>query len=338
VAVLERSNYSGDRIGETLPPRARALLESLDAWDDFQRDGHLPSPAIVSLWGNHRLYENWFDGQTGTGWHINRARFDATLAKAAQRAGAQVYQRATLRQCSRAGSGLWEVSACVEGKAMSLRASWAVDATGRLAWFARRQSAQRLAWDQLVGVVGYGTGSDDDPRTCLEAAPNGWWYSAQLPGKRSVAAYMTDAGQLPRGRLALRSYWQKRLGESSLAGAVFGIAAPGELQALPANSSILSRLRGPNWLAIGDAAATFDPLSGAGVCKAIEDARAAALALVDAFDGRLSALEKYVMGVELTFEQFLITRRRYYALINRWPDSPFWRARQTVDHRMNLMH
>lgn len=36
------------------------------------------------------------------------------------------------------------------------------------------------------------TGGDDDSRTLIEAAPNGWWYSARLPHRKRLVMYTTS--------------------------------------------------------------------------------------------------------------------------------------------------
>ena len=100
VMVLERSRYESVRVGETLPPDIREPLSELGVWDRFERDGHAPSPGIASAWGHADLYDNDFVfNPYGHGWHIDRRRFDATLADAADEAGVDVQRAAaeTLR-------------------------------------------------------------------------------------------------------------------------------------------------------------------------------------------------------------------------------------------------
>src|SRR5262249_57907906 len=123
-----------------------------------------------------------------------------------------------------------------------------VDATGRAAWLARRQGARRVACDRLVGVVGVfpTAGALPDRRTLIEAGPDGWWYSALLPGQRLVAAYMTDADLLPRARGDLAGFWRAQLRETPATRLRLEACAPGPaLRVVAAGSFRLDRVAGP---------------------------------------------------------------------------------------------
>src|SRR5712672_3374661 len=70
--VIEQSNYGGTRIGETLPPAIRPLLDRLGIWDRFLKEKHSPSFRIRSAWGRDELSENDFIfSPYGVGWHID---------------------------------------------------------------------------------------------------------------------------------------------------------------------------------------------------------------------------------------------------------------------------
>ena len=111
-------------------------------------------------------------------------------------------------------------------------------------------------------------------------------------------------------------------------GAAFRPAEALELRTVSANTSILDRLTGPNWLAVGDAASTYDPLSSHGICKALESGCHAASAVIDAVNGSAHALEEYAGWVRQEFANYLAHYRHYYAQVTRWPRSPFWARRQ----------
>jgi 2-polyprenyl-6-methoxyphenol hydroxylase-like FAD-dependent oxidoreductase len=118
VVVLERSDYRDVRIGETLPPSIRKLLVSLGVWDQFLAEKHSPSYGIRSAWGQDYLYDNDFIfNPYGMGWHVDRARFDAMLARNAERAGAKLYRRAQLMSCAENGIGVCHIELACEKRA-----------------------------------------------------------------------------------------------------------------------------------------------------------------------------------------------------------------------------
>lgn len=332
--MVERSDYANTRIGETLPPAVQPVLASLGVWDQFLAEKHSPSYGIRSAWGQDDLYDNDFIfNPYGMGWHVDRARFDSMLARNVERAGAKLYRRAQLRGCSEDGRGVWDIELACESGGESLRAGFVVDATGRKSMLARRQGANRTAYDRLVGVVCFfSCGSpkaNASNATLVEAGEEGWWYSAALPDSRIVVAYMTDADLFGKASKRMRNYWQQQRRNAPHTHARIGSRA---LQSGPfifaANSSRLDRFAGKNWLAVGDAAMAFDPLSSQGVYNALMSGMCAAQAIECSRDGDHRELHRYAVGIENNFAEYLVVREKYYRRETRWPNSPFWNRRR----------
>src|SRR5438034_7928092 len=127
--MIERSGYADTRVGETLPPSIRKLLVDLRVWDEFVAGNHSPSFGIHSAWGQAELYANDFIcNPYGRGWHVDRARLDAMLARKAERAGAKLHRRAQLISCAEDGTGVWVIEFAREDGRKSLRARFVVDA------------------------------------------------------------------------------------------------------------------------------------------------------------------------------------------------------------------
>ena len=76
VALIEKTDYSGLRIGEALPPPAQQPLTELGVWDAFLRRSPLESPGTRAAWGSARFRENQFSPY-GRGIWIGGFRFDA---------------------------------------------------------------------------------------------------------------------------------------------------------------------------------------------------------------------------------------------------------------------
>jgi flavin-dependent dehydrogenase len=97
---------------------------------------------------------------------------------------------------------------------------------------------------------------------------------------------------------------------------------------LPAMTTAHSLVHGKNWLLTGDAATTWDPLSGQGICKALDSGIRAADAIDRALNGDDLGLNEYGRWSRTGFTDYLSTRSKYYRAEQRWPDSPFWQRRQ----------
>ena len=217
------------------------------------------------------------------------------LAQAARQAGAHLYCGAQVTSCLPLAGDRWQV-AFTSGirRQHQLRATFLIDATGRAAVLARRQGANRLNADRLVGLAGVlaarprasdGPENGCDSCTLVEACADGWWYSALLPAGRLMAVYMTDADLLRRHREAWHAFWQARLQQTihtQLRLRAFDLRAVPRVVA--ANSSRLDRVSGRGWLAVGDAAMAFDPLSSQGLVQAL----ASGIRAGEALNGRLA--------------------------------------------------
>lgn len=341
VLLVEALDSTTFKIGETLPSAARTLLADLSVWDSFAAEGHLPCYGNLSAWGSPHLHDaaSIYDPH-GHGWHLDRARFDAFLRDAARLAGADVLTAATLKRPARIHEGVWQLTlTTTKGGHADVRCRWLVDATGRRAAVARVQGTEQLQTDKLVAFFTLfqpSSGDDEKPasqdsRTLVEAAPDGWWYTALLPSRERVVAYFTDAdlfaAQDPR---AAESYLA--LLERTTHVRAYTTASGYRLQTAPrgaaAHSARLDRFNGEGWLAVGDAALAFDPLSSQGILNALFTGMDAGLALDAQLAGDPAAVARYARKLALIHEAYLRNLPGYYSLEERWPDRPFWRRRQ----------
>jgi flavin-dependent dehydrogenase len=168
--------------------------------------------------------------------------------------------------------------------------------------------------------------AEQDHFTLIEAVADGWWYTAPLPGQGVVAAFLTDPdlAPAPGGRTA--EAWIRRLAAAPRTAArLSGHDLRGPLRTLSASSARTLPVTGDGWLAVGDAAFAFDPLSGDGVDRALRAGRSAATAL--AAEDRSAALKTYSTEQEDLFVAYCRQRTAFYSREQRWPDCSFWARR-----------
>jgi flavin-dependent dehydrogenase len=338
VLLLDRSGAGEFKIGEGLPPAAMPLLRDLGLREGFLAEGHLPSYGNLSAWGSPLLQSTDFIfDPNGHGWHLDRARFDAFLREQARVAGADVRPATSLpRQQWDREAGLWRLSLMgPEGKAEA-RCRWLVDASGRRCVVARREGARRRADDALTAVYAVfqradgATSQDQDSRTLIEAAPDGWWYTALLPSNRRVAVYHSDTDLLPASTLLAPEGFMSLLDGTEHVRGYFGgpgYTMMGLPRATPAHSARLQSFTGEGWLAVGDAALSFDPLSSQGIMTALFAGMVAGVALDAHLSGDHGALGSYGARLNAIYKAYLNNRLFYYSYERRWPDLPFWRRR-----------
>jgi len=323
---------TGLKVGEGLPPAAKPLLRSLGLWEHMRTDAHRVSHGNESAWGDAQLRSTSFmRDPNGHGWHLDRETFDARLQQTAQSAGARVMRTTRAEGLVRA-AGTWTITLRDSGTPSTLSARWLIDCTGRRAWAARLSGASRTAVDHLVAFVcRYRPAVPEaDSMTLVESAPDGWWYTSCVPNGDRVVAYLTDAGDASARRARTPEGLSRMVAETQfvrarLAGRDY-VRHHG-MRIVAADTSRLDRPVGEGWLAAGDAATSFDPLSSQGILTAIDLGMTAAHSLVSHLSGEQDALAAYGARVETVYAAYLAHRREYYAQERRWAHQAFWRLR-----------
>jgi len=321
VVLLERTRFDGQRFGETLPPEINPLLRRLAAWDAFLACAPLESPGTISAWGSPVPDETDFiANRHGNGWHVDRNAFDAALCDMAASEGVRVRAGTAVSSCRRdAADGTWTVSTANAADG-PVRARYVVDATGRNG-IRLDHTDGRVVDDTLVAVFlqfAHDDGPPKDLRTLVEAAADGWWYCAPLPDGRTAAAFFVEPDFYVDEGVGLG----EQLRAAPLACARVGRARLVRSDIVRVSSSIRKRVAGEGWAAVGDAAASYDPLSGHGITKALQNASdvAGAIARGD--------MDSYNDAAQRAFAAYVRQKRAYYAMERRWERSPFWRNRR----------
>lgn len=333
ISLIEASDYRQMRFGETLHPAARLLLQRLQLWDAFLAENHALSHGIISIWGQDAPANNdFFTSLLGLGFHLDRCRFDAWMAAVAEQRGVRIMRQNRLIGAMRTDTG-WRLQLTdADNRRIALDADFVVDAGGRRAPFARLAGARRVHYDRLIGAFMLFEDKQDipaDSRTLIEASADGWWYGARLPSGRIAAACMTDVDITRRLSLARRDAWLTAALQAQHLSRWLGAARPTGTPILcSAQAGRLDVCTGWRWLAVGDAAVSFDPLSGQGLVQALRGGISAAYAIADSLTQQQAASARYAAGIDAEVRAFLSARDHYYALEQRWPEERFWRRRQ----------
>lgn len=319
-------------IGETLPPQSSQLLKQLGLWDRFLACNFLKSYGTSSTWGSGELYQNEFIySPFGNGWHLDRNKFDHMIREEALSIGVKIDFSVSLSDVIK-NNNSWKIKCkSTITSRTAYKAGFIIDATGRKAMLASKLGSDKLKVDKLVGYYQFYPSKKTSSLgngACVESDELGWWYSAGLPNNELVIGFMTDSDighdfQLKEhanlfSMLQNCQYTKQRVEQSQTKNEVIPIAA---------SSQVMSPIIGENWLAVGDAASTYDPISSSGIFKSLAMSRFAAYAIIDALKGNLLGFKRYKQMVEKDFEDYLKKRQKYYAEEKRFSSSTFWQRR-----------
>lgn len=336
VVLLERAATPPFKPGEILEAAAAVPLHELGLFDRFMNLEPLELTGKVSLWDAEDPVDlDAVYNPYGSGFLIDRTALEDWLVGEAQRAGVRV-RRGVGRVAARADTNGARTTWLQDGTRHEVRSGLLIEATGRGA--GALKTGRRRRFDRLVALLCYlnlPEGEIGDPRLVIEAGASEWWYAAALPKGRAVVALMTDDDLLPKTQSERLNHLRSRLATTRLVRAHYAVdSANATFRAFPAATSQRVRVSGPSWVAVGDAAATFDPLMGLGVAAAL--AKGTAIARLIAGGDTEHALKRYSETESVTFAVSLADCRALYARVGRYRSNPFWRRRvaphPTADH------
>jgi flavin-dependent dehydrogenase len=210
-----------------------------------------------------------------TGYVVNRGRFDERLRAAAAAAGVE-FRRLRVTGIAPDGRGLRVQAGGGPPRWVALTGP-IIDATGRAAMVARRMGARVTVRDRMVAELIEETVVDPvgDTASWLEYQSDGssWSYRIHGPGGRAQT-------------------WRVRRS---------GMTAKNTMLRVDASASILSEAAGEGWIAVGDAAMSFDPIASQGLFNALSSALVATGALISADGLDLATARLYSDAVAATF-------------------------------------
>ncbi|WP_299410629.1 tryptophan 7-halogenase [Acaryochloris sp. IP29b_bin.148] len=338
VLVVEAQAPDQERVGENCPPDIIVLLKQLGIAKAFNQAGHETCPGYASLWGSdHVGFNDFIVNPMGPSWRLNRKLFDKMLVEQAEEAKVQFS---------------WSTRFCATEKPMesnhgrivhlvtykpnkiphTIEAGFVIDATGFEARFARALNINKVIDDQLCATLRFakvlkGQGSK---RVQLEAFHEGWCYHSLLPENRVVSMIVTEKESLS----ALRANGYQGF-EEALAATSFVSRSASQLtlgnynyRIFSIQSGLLPIVEGDDWIAIGDAAASYDPIAAQGIYKGLSHGLLAADKVAawfmdnDRYSSRFSEL------VKQQFANYRKNRMYVYGLERRWAESNFWRKRE----------
>lgn len=358
VLLVEERKAAGFKLGESLPPACIGLVKHFLGYAEapaHELPGLFPTAGNMSVWATDEAQVvDFFFTPSGFGLCVERLAFDEALRAKAAAAGAHLLKGARFRSCERITDRPfnWRLQLTDGARIMQCRARYLVDCSGRRAVVAKALGVPIAGNDDLLFAYAqlFSCAADDDDRyTRIEAAPHGWWYSNRLPGMQSrrLVVLHTD-NDLPTAKIAADPQGFERLLESStliaplLAAKVY--RPLGRIRGAPANSQRLRDFCGDAWMAVGDAAQAYDPLSSQGIDKALRTGSHAGhmihYALTDCGpdNSKLRSsgphIRRYDEQQSRIWRTYLSQRDFYYGMQSRWSDRPFWQRRRPEENRI----
>lgn len=324
VALFTRARRE-HQLAVSLPPSCAKLLDALGVTGAVDRAGCVRSTGNTVWWGHDDpRVERFADGALG--WQVELGALDAVLLDAAARAGVALVRRV-----------LTSDESVVARSANVDDASFVLDCSGRAGVIARAKNARRYdAGPKTVALAGewqrHVWQLPDPSHTLVESYADGWmWSVPTADGVRHVSAMIDpQRSDLARGGSSRAVYLSEIAKTRAFKALLEGATLTGGPAGWDASTYGAHEYAGDNWLLVGDAASFIDPLSSAGVKKALASAWLAAVAVHTALETpsmRQAALAFYAAREREIERHHAAESRRFLAAAARRHDRPFWAER-----------
>ncbi|TDB94962.1 oxidoreductase [Micromonospora fluostatini] len=328
--LLADAGHRTPRAGQALPGAARRMLNELGLPTPDAAGGHQRCLANLSAWNSDTLacVDTILDPY-GHGWHLDRPLYDRQLRAATVAAGARTLDDTRVTEALREPGDAWTLRLRSAMGARWVRCAWLVEATGRAGAIARRHGGHYRTTDRLIGVEVRVPAADSALAASLvEAAPDGWWYAAPAANGHGVLTYFTDADLAPADLHRPLRYRALLARHHHVTAAVQEVAEWAPPRRVAAHSIHLTSPYGDGWIAAGDAAIAFDPLSSQGILTALYTGLAAGRAVDRHIRGERDALPGYAANLARIRAAYRRHHRDAYRREQRWISRPFWHRRR----------
>ncbi|MFZ6798601.1 NAD(P)/FAD-dependent oxidoreductase [Undibacterium sp. Di24W] len=336
VMIVERGNYLIAKFGESLPSSVRSNLEYLGVWDEFVASQNLAPFYSRVAWGSSTPKQiAYMFTPNGAGWELDRLAFERMLADNFVARGGELLCHSQVVTCVRQSERGWRVEIKSDGQEMqTIFCKYIIDASGRRGVMRTNLNLALTVYDRLIGVACIG----DLPKNCqlkaenqVEACEYGWWYISSMPGNRVSVVLMSDPDIVNRMQACHPDVWRALLRNLTNVEESVRCADFTEMpRSFPCYSSYLSATGGKDWVAVGDAVASYDPISSTGIPRALTSGIHGAFIAVDSLFSKGDLLSTYAQAIEQDFKQYLQTQWQYYQRETRWPEAVFWARRRAV--------
>lgn len=354
VLVVERQAPGQERLGENCPPEIVLLLKQLGVAKEFFQDSHETCPGYASVWGRPTPgYNDFIVNPLGPSWRLNRTAFDQMLANKAESTGAQIAwstrfigseprsNSSTTNSSNNNAANEHEKAAHTlllkhgsQTHPQVVTAGFVIDATGSKARFARTLNIHKTIDDQLFATVRFaklaeGSQGTSSKQIQLEATQDGWCYQTLLPEEKVVSMFVSEREIIPQLREGCHQGFEQALSSTTFIG-----PRADKLKMTDATyhscaiySGVLPTVEGHNWMAIGDAAMSFDPISAQGIYKGLSHGLMAGTKVNSWLENGDETTSRFSELIQAQYKVYQKNRSHMYGLEQRWKDSDFWRKR-----------
>lgn len=320
-------------LAETLPPSAMGLLEELDLISVFTQTAVKKTYGYHALWGSSQLQtvDFFYSNPYKYGLKLNKQATLDSLREKVAKSICSYHQLNTIEFSEK--EVLVKISqqngeTIIEGK-------WIIDATGRNRALLNVLKIPVQEYDDLMAFSCHLPITKHHSlihEVYTESFAHGWGIVSALSEDKQVMTLFTRKSNGMHQELTQYDYWKTILADTHYLKDFLAEKAPDQIIGKKANSSASTSFSGSNWIAIGDAAFTFDPLSSHGITNAVYTAKKA----FDLISTSAYNSSQHQNDLKAIFKAYLNSKNGMYQSETRWREEDFWKDLMEVGN-LNLV-
>jgi 2-polyprenyl-6-methoxyphenol hydroxylase-like FAD-dependent oxidoreductase len=313
-------------LGETLPPAALHLLQSLGLLELFENNSLHRTCGYHSAWGSTAIADHnfFFHSPFQHGLKINKQSLGQELESLTSE---NILRFEKLTEIHLAEQGV-AVKVQNDQEDIVVRGRCLVEATGRNRAVLKLLGIGSAEYDQLTAYSCH-LPRIEHPRIThgvfVESFEQGWGIVSRLSDEVQVMSLFSRQRVGMHRQLKDYLCWPAILSGTAYLRDFLSGGAGMRVVGGDAGSSRAAQLAGECWLATGDAAIAFDPLSSQGITNAVYTAHRAVEAItLHLSDPNEKHFRGYAESLSAIFATYLGTRYELYQRERRWPEASFW--------------
>ena len=345
VDLFEREKFPREHIGESLLPASLPILEELGVSKQIEDAGFLKKYGATMVWGSDREPWSWYFAETNKtyphSYQVSRPIFDKILLDNAKLHGVNVYEETNVNLVNFTNGSVSNIEIEKDSQKKSIDVEYLIDASGQHCLLG--QDLQTREWDtsfQNLSVYAYYSGvqylpEPDTNNIFIESYEGGWIWVIPLSDDLASVGIVVDSHTIQH-KLADIGVTQFYLSELDKSDKVKQMLCGSQITATPKVtkdwSYKCSKLYGPNYVQVGDAACFIDPLFSSGVHMAMMGAVLASSYVKTITDNPIDFEQVGSSYQQLYFKEYNHFREmaKLFYSSNLISDSYFWEARKIL--------
>lgn len=313
-------------LGETLPPSALPLLQSHGLLGLFEDNSLHKTRGYHAAWGSTAIADHnfFFHSPFQHGLKIDKQSVEQDLERLTSENILRFEKMTAIRLAEQGVT----VELQSDQGAIVLKGRCLVEATGRNRAILKLLGIASEEYDQLTAYSCHLPRREHPKIThsvFVESFEHGWGIVSRLSDAVQVMSLFSRRRVGIHKELKDYSSWPAILSGTLVLRDFLSAEADIRVVGRDAGSSRAAQLAGKCWLATGDAAIAFDPLSSHGITTAVYTASRAVEAIaLHLADQDEKHFQEYAKSLSAIFATYLGTRHELYQRERRWPGAAFW--------------